>query len=157
MAFSSGLAALLVAVIGWSLMMAVVQLVFPDRPTSSPLIVPPTTLLCHREVPNEPPTHTNAERSVRRADYPKLVYLQTRTFGQLLDVSVGCEWLAQEVEEVEMAHDYLILPVATDAERLLGPRKAQIIEMMRGLVEYTGRTGLSLHSLGERIQGAADS
>lgn len=137
--------------------MAVVQPIFPDRPTSSPLIVPPTTLLCHREVPNEPPTHTHAERSVRWADYPKLVYLQTRTFDQLFDVSVGYEWLAQEVEEVEMAHDHLIITVAEDLVGALGPRKAQIIEWMRELLGYTGRTGLSLHSLGERIQGAADS
>jgi hypothetical protein len=132
------------AIIWWS--MTASQPVPSDQPTDDN---PP----CHREVPNKPPTHTSAGRLVRWADYPQLVYLQTRTFDQLLDESVDYKRLAREAKEVEIAcGDLTALVRASD----LGG-KAQIAKRLDQVVDYVRKTGRSLHSLGARIQGAVDS
>jgi hypothetical protein len=132
------------AIVWWSMMAS--QPVPSDRRTDDN---PP----CHREVPNKPPTRTSAGRPVRWADYPQLVYLQTRTFDQLLDESVDYKRLAREAKEVEMASDDLVTLVR--ASDLGG--KAQIAKRLDQVVDYVGKSGCSLHSLGARIQGAVDS
>jgi hypothetical protein len=139
------------------------QPILLTQPTTSPLIVPPTTPLCHREVPNGPPAHISAGQPVRWADYPKLVYLQTRTFDQLLDESVDYKWLAWEVKEVEVASNDLITSGMASNDFITSVResgsesKDQTVETLGRLVDYAGETGRSLYSLGERIQGAVDS
>jgi len=130
------------------------QLVFFARPMCSLPIVSPRIPFCRREVFTGPlPTHTSAGRPARWADYPKLVDLQTKSFDQLLDGSVGNKGLALEVKKAEMASNELLgLVRASDLKS-----KAQIAGRLNRFVDDAIGTGRSLHSLGAKIQGAVDS
>jgi hypothetical protein len=135
------------------------QLVFSARPMCSLPTASPMIPLCHREVFNEPPAHTSAGRPVRWADYPKLVYLQTRTFDQLLDDSVGYGRLVLKMKQAEITRNNLItsakvsdLKGGSDLER-----NGQIIGGLGRLADCAGGTGESLHSLRTKIQRAVDS
>jgi len=140
--------------IAWFLIsMMTSQLVFFARPMCSIPIVSPMIPFCHWEAFKGPPTHTSAGRPVRWADYPNLVDLQTRTFDQLLDESVGNKGLALEVKKAEMASNDLITLVRVSELK----SKDQIAERLSRFADDARGTGRSLHSLGAKIQGAVDS
>lgn len=130
------------------------QLVFFTRPVCSIPIVSPMIPFCHWDVFKNPAhTHTSAGRPVQWADYPKLVELQTKTFDQLLDESVGNKGLALEVKKAEMASNDLITLVRYSDLK----SKDRIAERLNRFVEDARGTGRSLHSLGAKIHGAVDS
>ena len=130
------------------------QLVFFARPMCSLPVVSPRIPLCRHEVFTGPlQTHTSAGRPVRWADYPKLVDMQTKTFDQLLDGSVGNKGLALEVKKAEMASNELVGLVRASGLK----SKAQIAGKLSRFVDDARGTGRSLHSLGAKIQGAVDS
>ena len=152
---SSGILSLaLVLIIVWLLLMIMTtQLAFFARPICSLPIVSPMIPFCHWEVFKGPPAHTSAGRPVRWADYPGLVDLQTKTFDQLLDESVGSKGLASEVKKAEMAsNDLITLVRASDLKS-----RDQIAERLGKFVDDARGTGRSLHSLGSKINGAVDS
>ena len=108
---------------------------------------------CHWKAFKEPPVHTSAGRPVQWADYPKLIDLQTKTFDQLLDGSVGNRGLTSEVKKAEMAsNDLITLVRASDLKS-----KDQMADRLRKFVEDAKGTGKSLHALGSKIHGAIDS
>lgn len=109
---------------------------------------------CHLDVfKAAPPAHTSAGRPVHWADYPKLVDMQTRTFDQLLDESIGSRGLTSEVKKAEMAgNDLITLVKASDLKS-----GDQIAERLSRFVDDAKGTGRSLHSLGAKINGAIDS
>lgn len=129
------------------------QLVYFTRPICSLPIVSPMIPFCHWEAFKGPAAHTSSGRPVRWADYPKLVDLQTRTFDQLLDESVGNKGLALEVKKAEMANNDLITLVRVSGLK----SRDQIAERLSKFSEDARGTGRSLHSLGAKIQGAVDS
>jgi hypothetical protein len=136
------------------------QLVLPTRGTNSPPITPPIASLCHHGASYGPPTHASEERPFRWADYPRLVYLQTRAFDQLLDESVDCKQLALKMEEMEVASNDLITLKVTGDGFITWTRVSNLgsndhaAEMLGRLVNHAGETGRSLRSLGERTQKA---
>ena len=98
-------------------------------------------------------TRTSAGRPVHWADYPKLVDLQTRTFDQLLNGSVGIQGSALEVMKAEMASDDLITLVRhSDLEN-----RDRIADRLSRFVDDAKGTGKSLRSLRAKIHGAVDS
>ena len=107
---------------------------------------------CRWDAFKDPPAHPAAGRPVW-ADYPKLVDLQTRTFDQLLDESIGSKGLAVEVKRAEMANNDLITLVRVSELK----SKDQIAERLSKFSDDARGTGRSLHSLGAKIQGAVDS
>ena len=129
------------------------QLVFFTQPICSLPIVSRMIPFCHWDAFKDPPIHTSAGRPVRWADYPNLVDLQTRTFDQLLDESVGNKRLASEVKKAEMASNDLITLVRASDLR----SKDQIADRLSKFVDDARGTGRSLHSLGSKINGAVDS
>jgi len=81
------------------------------------------------------------------------VDLQTKTFDQLLEESVGNKDLAMEVKKAEMASgDLITLVKVSDLKS-----KDQIAERLGKFVDDARGTGRSLHSLGAKIHGAVDS
>lgn len=129
------------------------QLIFFARPVCSIPIVSPMIPFCHWEAFKEPHPHTSAGRPVRLADYPRLVDLQTKTFDQLLDESVGHKGLALDVRKAETAsNDLITLVRASDLKS-----RDQIIERLNKFADDAKGTGRSLHSLGAKILGAVDS
>ena len=129
------------------------QLVFIARPMCSLPIISPRIPLCQWEAFKGPPTHTSAGRPVRWADYPKLIDVQTKTFDQLLDESVGNKGLSLDVKKAEMASNDLITLVRVSDLK----SKDQIAERLSKFSDDARGTGRSLHSLGAKIQGAVDS
>lgn len=129
------------------------QIIYFTRPVCSLPIVSSMIPFCRWDAFKDPTTHSAAGRPVRWADYPKLVDLQTRTFDQLLDESVGSKSLAVEVKKAEMANNDLITLVRVSELR----SKDQIAERLSRFSDDARGTGRSLHSLGAKIQGAVDS
>jgi hypothetical protein len=123
------------------------------RPICSIPVVSPMIPFCYLGVFKTPPTHTSAGRPVHWADYPKLVDLQTKTFNQLLDESVGNNGLALEVMKAEMASNDLITLVKYSGLK----SKDRIADRLGRFVEDARGTGKSLRSLGAKIHGAVDS
>ena len=141
-------------IIMWFLCSTVIsRLVYLARPMCSLPIVSPIIPFCRWEVFKGLTTHTAAGRSVRWADYPKLVDLQTRTFDQLLDESVGSKGLALEVKKAEMANNDLITLVRVSDLK----SKDQIAERLSKFSDDARGTGRSLHSLWAKTKGAIDS
>lgn len=92
-------------------------------------------------------------QSVRRADYPGLVALQTMAFDQLLEEDVRNKGLALEVNRAEVAgHNLITLVGASDLED-----KDQIVERLSQFAADARGAGGSLRSIGVKIQGAVDS
>lgn len=129
------------------------QLVFFARPICSLPIVPHMVPFCRWEIFKGPPAHTSDGQPIRWADYPKLVDMQTKTFDQLLDESVGNKGLTSEVKKAEMASNDLITLVKMSD--LKG--RDQVAERLGRFVDDARGTGRSLHSLGAKIHGAVDS
>jgi hypothetical protein len=145
--------ALAITIVWFLFSMMTSQLVFITRPICSLPIVSPMIPFCRWEAFKGPPPHTSAGRPVRWADYPKLVDLQTKTFDQLLDESVGSKGLALEVKKAEMASNDLITLVRVSDLK----SKDQVADRLNRFVDDARGTGRSLHSLGAKIQGAVDS
>ena len=126
---------------------------FFARPMCSLPIVSPMIPSCHSGAFKRPQTHTSARRPARLVDYPKFVDFQARTVDQLLDKSAGKTDLALEIKKTEIASNDLIIFVrASDLKS-----KDQISIRLSGFSEEARGAGRSLHSLGEKIQGAVDS
>jgi len=102
---------------------------------------------------NGPPTYAGAGRPVCWADYPKLVDLQAKTFGQLLDESVGYGGFMLEVKKGERLSNNVVVLLGVSGLN----SKDQITERLSKLVDDARMVGRSLHSLGAKIQGAVDS
>jgi hypothetical protein len=145
--------ALGITIVWFLFSMMTTQLVYFARPICSLPIVSPMIPFCRWEAFKGPPAHTSGGRPVRWADYPKLVDLQTRTFDQLLDESVGNKGLALDVKKAEMASNDLITLVRVSELK----SKDQVAERLNKFVDDARGTGRSLHSLGAKIQGAVDS
>ena len=133
--------------------MVISRLVYFTRPICSLPIISPMIPFCRWEASKGPTTHTPASRPVRWADYPRLVDLQTRTFDQLLDESVGSKGLALEVKKAEMANNDLITLVRVSDLK----SKDQIAERLSKFSDDARGTGRSLHSLWAKTKGAVDS
>jgi len=107
---------------------------------------------CHLSV-FKPQISSSSGQPVRRADYPRLVALQTKTFDQLLDENVENKGLALELKKAEMTSNDLIGLVRVSDLR----SRDQIAERLSQFVEDARGAGRSLHALGAKIQGAVDS
>ena len=122
------------------------------RPVCSAPIISPMIPFCHLSAFKHQVTSESGQ-PVLRADYPRLVALQTKTFDQLLDKDVENKGLALEVKKAEMAsHDLITLVRVSDLRS-----RDRIAERLGQFAEDAKRAGESLHSLGAKVQGAVDS
>ncbi|KAI0325453.1 hypothetical protein GY45DRAFT_1330264 [Cubamyces sp. BRFM 1775] len=87
------------------------------------------------------------------ADYPKLVEIQSSSFEQLLDGSVGGSGLSLEIKKAEMASKDLITLVRYSELK----SKDHLAEALNEFVEDAKRTGKGLQKLTSKINGAVDN
>jgi hypothetical protein len=100
---------------------------------------------------SDPPHHIEGPPP-KWADYPKLVDVQSATFEQLLDESVGGSGLALEIKKAEMA--------TTDLSTLVRVSNLKsrdlIAESLTEFVEDAKKTGRGLQKLSSKVGGAVD-
>ncbi|KAI0636081.1 hypothetical protein C8Q77DRAFT_1216556 [Trametes polyzona] len=87
-----------------------------------------------------------------RADYPKLVEIQTSNFEQLLDGSVGGSGLSLEIKKAEMASKDLITLVKFSELK----SKDLLAQSLFDFVEDAKQTGKGLQKLTSKVNGAVD-
>ena len=97
------------------------------------------------------PTHHD-HRPPQWADYPKLVDVQSATFEQLLDESVGGKGLALEIKKAEMATVDLNTLVRVSNLK----SRDMIAQSLTNFVEDAKRTGRGLQKLNSKVGGAVD-
>lgn len=88
----------------------------------------------------------------QHADFPKMMEIQSKTFEQLLDDSIGSSGLALEIKKAEMATADLVTLV-----RVSRLKSKEILADT--LVEFTGdarKTARGLQKLSAKINGAVD-
>lgn len=118
-----------------------------------------TSPLCHVPILNKavPFCSWNLNQddgqSTQWADYPKLVDIQSSSFEQLLDESVGGSGLALEVKKAEMATSDLVTLVRVSDLR----SKDTLARTLVNFVDDAKRTGRGLQSLSSKINGAVDT
>ncbi|KAI0663790.1 hypothetical protein C8Q70DRAFT_378665 [Cubamyces menziesii] len=95
----------------------------------------------------------NGDPLPRWADYPKLVEIQSSSFEQLLDGSVGGSGLSLEIKKAEMASKDLITLVKYSELK----SKDHLAEALDEFVEDAKRTGKGLQKLTAKINGAVDN
>jgi len=86
------------------------------------------------------------------ADYPKLVEVQSKTFEQLLEESVGGSALSLEIKKAEMATSDLVTRV-----RISDLKAKDTLAVSLGeFLEDARKTGRGLHKLTSKVGGAVD-
>ncbi|KAH8093759.1 hypothetical protein BXZ70DRAFT_1010355 [Cristinia sonorae] len=86
-------------------------------------------------------------------DYPKLMDVQSTTFEQLLDSTVGGSELSLEVKKAEMAvTDLLTLAKVSDLKG-----KDSLVSTLEDFIGDAKQTGRSLQRLASKVAGAVDS
>ncbi|TFK49935.1 hypothetical protein OE88DRAFT_1713128 [Heliocybe sulcata] len=133
----------------WILAFVVGKVSHSIRTVMSPLCIVPgisSLPVCHWG-----PVHD--ERSPQWADYPKLVDMQSSTFEQLLDSSVGDAGLALEIKKAEIATSDLTTLVRVSS---LNSRDL-LAESLFDFTEDAKKTGRGLQKLSAKIGGAVDS
>jgi len=92
------------------------------------------------------------KQTLRWADYPKLVDLQSKTFQQLMDDSIGGSALSLEVKKAEMAVTDLAVAVRLSNLKAKDSLAGSLIDF----VQDAKRAGRGLQQLGSKIGGAVD-
>ncbi|CDO75175.1 hypothetical protein BN946_scf184866.g16 [Trametes cinnabarina] len=87
-----------------------------------------------------------------RADYPKLVEIQSSRFEELLDGSVGGSGLSLEIKKAEMASRDLVTLVRHSELT----SKDHLVESLLEFVDDAQKTGKGLQKLTSKINGAVD-
>lgn len=100
--------------------------------------------LCQMDVSQQRPTQW--------ADYPKLVDLQSSTFEQIMETSVGSRALALNIKNVEMAtSDLVTLTRISDLKS-----RDLLAEALSNFVHNARKTGRGLTKLSSRVGGTVD-
>ena len=86
------------------------------------------------------------------ADYPKMVELQSKTFEQLMDDSIGGSALSLEVKKAEMAITDLVTFVRLSKLKAKDTMAGSLIEF----VQDARKAGRGLQKLSSKIGGAVD-
>ena len=92
------------------------------------------------------------KKALRWADYPKMVNLQSKTFEQLMDESIGGSALSLEVKKAEMAITDLVSFVQLSKLKA----KDTLASSLSEFVLDAKRTGRGLQRLSSKIGGAVD-
>ncbi|KAI0950832.1 hypothetical protein AcW1_008030 [Taiwanofungus camphoratus] len=101
----------------------------------------------------DPPSPLHTDQQPKWANYTKLMDIQSATFGQLLEESVGGSGLSIEVKQAEMATSDLITLV-----RVSDLTSRELLAQTLGdFVQDARKTGRGLHTLSAKIGGAVDN
>jgi hypothetical protein len=92
------------------------------------------------------------KQTLRWADYPKLVDLQSKTFQQLMDDSIGGSALSLEVKKAEIAVTDLAVAVRLSNLKAKDSLAGSLIDF----VQDAKRAGRGLQQLCSKIGGAVD-
>jgi hypothetical protein len=98
------------------------------------------------------PMDYQESRTPKWADYPKMIDVQSATFEQLLDESVGGSSLALEIKKAEMAtSDLVTLLKASDLNS-----RDMLAASLADFVQDARTTGRGLQKLNSKVGGAVD-
>lgn len=114
----------------------------------APLCILPglsSSRLCHYTSPSP-------SKKPQWADYPKLVAVQSKTFEELLDETVGGTGLSLEIKKAELATTDLITVVRVSRLK----SRELLADSLRDFVNDAKVTGRGLQKLTSRIGGAID-
>jgi hypothetical protein len=92
------------------------------------------------------------QQAPRWADYSRLVDVQSRTFGQLLEESLGGSTLSLEIKQAEMATTDLVTLVRVSNLK----SRDMLAESLVEFVDDAKKTGRGLQKLTSKIGGAVD-
>lgn len=92
------------------------------------------------------------QQAPRWADYSRLVDVQSRTFGQLLEESLGGSSLSLEIKQAEMATTDLVTLVRVSNLK----SRDMLAESLVEFVDHAKKTGRGLQKLTSKIGGAVD-
>jgi len=94
-----------------------------------------------------------SKRISQWADYPKLIDIQSKTFEQLIDDSVGGSALSLEIKKAEMATTDLISLVQISELRA----RDSLASSLTDFVDDAKKTGRGLQKLTSKVGGAVDN
>ena len=103
-------------------------------------------------ISSSPFCYVGETRTPQWADYPKLMDVQSTTFEQLLDESVGGSSLSLEVKKAEMATADLVALVKVSDMR----SRDMMAQTLRDFASDAKHAGRGLQKLSSRIGGAVD-
>ena len=96
--------------------------------------------------------YDTSKQAPRWADYPKMIDIQSKTFEQLMDDSVGGSALSLEVKRAEMAITDLVSFVRLSKLKA----KDTLASSLTEFVQDAKKTGRGLQKLSSKIGGAVD-
>jgi hypothetical protein len=99
-----------------------------------------------------PRKKTSGKKTPQWADYPKMVALQSKTFQQLMDESIGGSALSLEVKKAEMAITDLVSYVRLSKLNA----KDTLARSLSQFVLDAKKTGRGLQKLSSKIGGTVD-
>jgi hypothetical protein len=139
-----------------ALALAMAYLVFTPifsftRSLASPLCYVP---VLHKAIPFCRWDHSSERdaRTTKWADYPKLMDIQSSSFEQLLDDSVGGSAMALEVKKAEMATSDLATLVRVSKLK----SRVSLAQTLVNFVNDAKKTSRGLQTLSAKINGAVD-
>lgn len=110
--------------------------------------IPIISLACPAFVPNKPHPNSHSDRVPRRADFPRLLDVESRTLESLLDETVEGPGLALEIKKAEMATRDLVTLVQVsnlNSRDVLADSLGEFVKdarkVGRGLIRFTSRVG----------------
>ena len=103
-------------------------------------------------VPNIRHPDGKGNHTPRWADYPKMVDVQSATFEQLLDQSVGGSGLSLEIKKAEMATTDLVTLVRVSSLK----SRDMLADSLADFVDDAKKTGRGLQKLSSKVGGAVD-
>ena len=92
-------------------------------------------------------------REVQRADYPRLVEIQSANFVQLMDGAVGTSALGLEIKKAEMATKDLVTLVGVSDLR----SRDLLAGVLLDFVEDAKKTGKGLQRLNAKINSGIET
>ena len=95
---------------------------------------------------------TSGKKAPQWADFPKMVDLQSKTFQQLMDESIGGSALSLEVKKAEMAITDLVSFVHLSKLKAKDTLATSLVQF----VLDAKKTGRGLQKLSSKIGGAVD-
>ena len=99
-----------------------------------------------------PEKKTLGKKEPRWADYPKMVDIQSKTFKQLMDESIGGSALSLEVKKAEMAITDLVSFVRLSKLKAKDTLASSLLQF----VLDAKKTGRGLQKLSSKIGGTVD-
>ncbi|TFK40184.1 hypothetical protein BDQ12DRAFT_648526 [Crucibulum laeve] len=134
----------------WLLALIISRISQTLRGAFAPLCIIPgisSSSLCRIDVPSD------GRRTPKWADYPSMIEVQSKTFEQLLEETVGGSGLSLEIKKAEMATTDLVTLVRVSDLKT----RDVLADSLMDFVDDAKKTGRGLQKLSSKVGGAVDN